>query len=204
MNSPIESEIKFVLTDDAAVRLREALESWPDIEKAGRVYEKSTMFDDERGRMQARDARLRVRQVGGPLGPSGVEFAYKRRLASNGPIKREEELELAYAGDPEPLVAILDRMGYLPTTSYERYRTTYRLGGLKLTLDEFPFGCVLEIEGADADIASCCARLSLVESASTLESCDDVYERLCREQGAAPRRHIEFADTTMPHVGRRL
>jgi adenylate cyclase class IV len=199
----IEVEIKFLLANTEARRIQSAVEALQNIQSTGRVYEKTMMFDNEHCRMQKEDARLRVRQIGDCVDASKIEFAYKRRLPVDGRMKKEEEIEVAFETDPKQLVTILGKMGYVMTTSYERYRSTYLHNELnvKITFDEFPFGYILEIEGHEEDIKTLCTKLGLDIEASTLESCDDVYDRLCRERGIVVQNHIAFSDSTMPHLG---
>jgi len=91
-------------------------------------------------------------------------------------------------------------MGFNSVSSYERFRTTYAMDNTKVTMDEFPFGWVLEIEGEEEDINQIVKKLGLKKSDSTLESCDDVYDRLCREQELAPKNDILFGDENMPFL----
>jgi adenylate cyclase class IV len=201
MTENIEAEMKFLLSAEGADAAALAVAALPGVESRGRVYEKTMMFDDATGRMRAEDARLRLRLVG-TLGPAGqaVEFSYKRRLGNDGGIKLEEEIETSFVTDVEVFIAILGKMGYRQVTSYERFRATFVGGGVKATLDEFPFGPMLELEGSRNDIRDFCSRLNLDEGDCSLESCDSVYHRLCREAGVVPKDHIRFDDSEMPHL----
>ena len=152
--------------------------------------------------MMKDDARLRVRQVGNEMEEcrSHIEFSYKRRLPSNGNTKEEEEIEVDFDVELGDFLNILCKMGYIMTTSYERYRTTYKYKNTKVTLDEFPFGYILEIEGENENIAKACRGLNLNMAESTAESCDDVYDRICRDKGIEPKNHILFSDNEMPAI----
>ncbi len=44
---------------------------------------------------------------------------------------------------------ILEALGYQVVTIYEKYRTSYALDDVEISLDEMPFGSFMEIEGAD-------------------------------------------------------
>lgn len=195
----LEKEIKFIVTGAQAAAVVAAAAAWPDADVSAPVYELTSMFDTEDGRMNAEDARLRVRQIGEGA-DAALEFSYKRRLPAMGFVKQEEEIETAFTGvsDVAKFALILGRMGYAPTTSYERRRQTVLVADVKLTVDEFPFGFLLEIEGEDAAVLDATARLGFDAAASTLESCDDIYERLCRERGLTPSPHIRFDDESMP------
>jgi len=195
-NNYVEKEIKFLFSSGEAKDLMLKF----DNKKGERVYEKTTMFDDKEKRMNAKDARLRVREIKRG-NDTLIEFSYKRRLPEmTDEIKKEEEIEVAFRTNPELLVLILNKMGFNSVSSYERFRTTYAMDNTKVTMDEFPFGWVLEIEGEEEDINQIVKKLGLKKSDSTLESCDDVYDRLCREQELAPKNDILFGDENMPFL----
>lgn len=197
----IEVEIKFLLPGKSAEEVKETVKALPGAEHKSRFFERTTMYDNDVKTMDAVDARLRVRQVGEDGNEkTNLEFCYKRRLKADGPIKKEEEIEVNFSADPSMFSMILDKMGYRPTTSYERYRTTYDCDGLKMTFDEFPFGIIFEIEGVESDIETMVGKLGLSLDGSTLESCDDVYDRLCREKGLVVKDHIVFRDEEMPQL----
>lgn len=42
---------------------------------------------------------------------------------------------------------LLQELGYVVSEVYEKYRTTYKLNVLQITLDEMPYGMFVEIEG---------------------------------------------------------
>ena len=195
----LEKEIKFIVTAATSEATLAAAAAWPGAAVSAPTYELTSMYDTEEGRMNDEDARLRLRQIG--VGEAAtLEFCYKRRLPAMGFVKQEEEIETAFAGvsDVAKFALILGRMGYAPTTSYERLRTTVLVDDVKLTVDEFPFGYLLEIEGEEGAVLDATARLGFDAATSTLESCDDIYERLCRECGLTPSSHIRFDDETMP------
>ena len=62
-------------------------------------------------------------------------------------VREEIEVEVKSFDDTRFL---LEALGYLPFMLYEKYRTTYSLGDVLVTLDEMPFGHFSEIEGPDA------------------------------------------------------
>lgn len=203
LTSNLELEIKFLLTTNEAAAQRETILKLPDVFFEGRAYEKTTMLDNSFGQMQREDARLRVREIRKKKDDtiSKIEFSYKKRLRADGGIKQEEEIETAFATDVGSFLGILNKMGYVITTSYERYRETYRTLDAKITLDEFPFGYVLEIEGGERSIEGICKELGLAPSKSYPLSCDDAYVELCEKKGTKPKDHILFDDPEMPHLG---
>ncbi len=202
----IEREIKFVVASGTGEEVVQKIEE-KNSTLTMDLYEKTMMFDNEGQLMSRRDARLRVRQIGmSKDGVSDVEFSYKRRLRSDereqidAHVKQEEEIETAFRTNVHEFIQILECMGYHMVSSYERYRKTRDYLGTKVTVDTFPFGIIIEIEGAEDSIVHACSVLGLEVENSTLESCDDVYDRLCRERGIEPHNHISFSDSDMPKI----
>lgn len=196
----LELELKFLFSRTQAPSLREKILKLPGVSYEGRVYEKTSMLDNAEQRMNKEDARLRVRQISSQKGAPDcrIEFSYKRRLKAKGGIKEEEEIETSFSTEIEPFFKILEKMGYYLTTSYERYRETYQIGKTKITLDEFPFGYILEIEGERETIKKLCRLLQLKMKESYPLSCDDAYVELCRKNQKEPKPHILFDDPEMP------
>jgi len=202
MSNDIELEIKFLIKSSDIEGLRKKIMKMPGIFYEGKVYEKTTMFDNLSGQMQKEDARLRVRQISEDKNSKDqkIEFSYKRRIKADGGIKQEEEIETSFIADIDYFFKILNKMGYQITTSYERYREIYKDGDIKITLDEFPFGYILEIEGEENKIKDICRFLYLDISKSYPLSCDDVYVELCEKKGLKSKNHILFNDQEMPQM----
>lgn len=197
-----ELEIKFLLNKEKADLLRREILSLPGIRDEGRMYEKMTMFDTPDRFLDKEDARLRVRQVSSQKESDDVkiEFSYKRRIKATGGIKKEEEIETNFQAVFLNFYAILKKMNYHPISSYERFRETYWHDSLKITLDEFPFGYILEIEGEENEINKICNILNLDAEKSYPLSCDDAYVELCKKNGIKPKDHILFDDPKMPQI----
>ncbi|MDD5638789.1 MAG: CYTH domain-containing protein [Candidatus Pacebacteria bacterium] len=198
----IESELKFLFNPTSALLIRKKILKIKNISYEGRFYEKTTMLDNYQQTMNKEDARLRVREIKNQQNSrdTRIEFSYKRRLQANGGIKKEEEIETSFVADADSFLKILNKMGYEVTTSYERYREIYILKESKITLDEFPFGYILEIEGEEKEIKKICRLLNLKISDSYALSCDDVYVDLCKREKIQPKDHILFDDPEMPKL----
>ncbi|MCZ7667933.1 MAG: CYTH domain-containing protein [Chloroflexi bacterium] len=56
---------------------------------------------------------------------------------------------------------IFERLGFLPTLVYEKYRETFMLDGVEVVLDEMPYGDFIELEGEEAGIKTAVATLNL-------------------------------------------
>lgn len=195
----IETEIKFPISGERAVLIRNQLMEMSEVIFEGKKYEKTLNFDTDDEHIGKDDARLRVRIIGNSPKDNSphIEFCYKKRIKT-GDIKKEEETEMSFAGDKETFQNILEKMGYFQRDSYERYRETYRLGEVKITLDEFPFGYLLEIEGNKTNIQETMKKISFSFAEAYPLSCDDFYEHLCKKKDLKPKKHILFSDKDMP------
>lgn len=199
---PVELEIKFLFNPTRASLIRKKILKIKNISYEGRFYEKATMLDNAERAMNKEDARLRVKEIKNEQNSrdSRIEFSYKRRIQANGGIKKEEEIETSFISDADSFFKILNKMGYQITTSYERYREIYTVNNSKITLDEFPFGYILEIEGEEKEIKKISKLLNLKISNSYPLSCDDVYVDLCKREKITPKDHILFNDSEMPKL----
>lgn len=196
----IEKEMKFLFADEEAEGLRRTIRSLSGVIGEGRAYEKSTMYDTAAGVIAARDARLRLREIRRADDSQTLEFCYKKRLSVVDGVKHEEEIECAFSADAAAFASLLGVMGYAPKSSYERYRETYRYQGVKITLDQFPFGAIAEIEGDEGAIAAARLALDLEARRPYPLSCDDAYRELCVTNEVAPKPHIAFDDPAMPRI----
>jgi adenylate cyclase, class 2 len=148
-----ELEVKFYLRDLPALKAKlEAMQAHCTQE---RVHEINLRFDtpDEELSRTFRVLRLRKDR--------------KNRLTYKGPgrvqdgVRLREELEFAVS-DFDTARAFLEALGYQVAVMYEKYRTTYSIGEVLVTLDEMPYGNFAEIEGPDGkSIQSMAGRLDL-------------------------------------------
>lgn len=120
-----------------------------------RTHEYNLRFDTSDQKL-ARDYRLlRLRK------DQSAHLTYKGPTANQNGVNVREEIEVT-VGDFNTADLLLHALGYVVSAVYEKYRTTYELDGLHITIDEMPFGVFLEIEGKDVErIRSAAARLGL-------------------------------------------
>jgi len=139
----IETEIKLSVPEgaDAATRL---LESHGYRELAPRALQTDQIYDLPDATLRKSGRLLRIRSSEG-----------KAILTFKGPVlagrhKSREELE-ASTGEGGVLAEILNRLGYIPSFRYEKYRTTFgdavAVADALIALDETPIGVFLELEG---------------------------------------------------------
>ena len=150
-----------------------------------RRYEKTTMFDNETELMQITDGRIRVRTSG-----ARNEISYKKPITREG-IKKEIEYETEVK-DAKIIELILKEMGFLPTSSYERYRTEYILDNVKITIDEYPFDNFVELEGRENDILNIASLLKLDITQNITLSCDTLFLKWREARGLMPKMEMSF------------
>jgi adenylate cyclase class 2 len=120
-----------------------------------RTHEYNLRFDTPDQNLAQGYRLLRLRK------DQSARLTYKGPSTNQDGVNVREEIEVT-VGDFDTTTQLLHALGYVVTAVYEKYRTSYELGGLHVTIDEMPFGVFLEIEGEDAGrIRSATAQLGL-------------------------------------------
>lgn len=165
-----EIEVKFYLAD--ALRLQQRLEALGAICEQPRVYEANLRFDTPDRQLSRSLRALRLRM------DTAARMTYKGPPLDDAGARLRQELEFTVS-DFDMARAFLEALGYQVIVMYEKYRTTYRLGELVITLDEMPFGTFAEIEGPGGEaIQEAAHRLSLDWQARLLDSYLVIFDRL--------------------------
>lgn len=110
-----------------------------------RVFERNIRYDSADGALTAAGIVLRLRQ------DRAMKLTYKADASMERGIVSRFEAEVEVS-DFETMDVILKRLGYEVALIYEKYRTTYKLEGAEIVLDELPYGNFTEIEGDAATI----------------------------------------------------
>lgn len=152
-----------------------------------RRYEISIMYDNESGLMQKTNGRIRLRKSG-----DEAEFCYKKPISDKN-IKKEIEYEVEVS-DFDTLKKIISEMQFFESSSYERYRTEYRKGEVKVTIDEYPFGSYVEIEGEENKILEEAKDLGFDLSENQTEPCDTLFLKWRKAHGLGFKPHMRFED----------
>jgi adenylate cyclase class 2 len=162
---------------------------------APRTLESDRLFDLPSGALRQSDRILRLREMAAadqdsPAGTRAM-VTYKG-AASRQDYKSREEIEFDVS-DPAAFVLVLERLGYRPTFSYQKYRTQFRTAGEPglVTIDETPIGVYLELEGPEMWIDSTSTRLGFQKSQFVTASYAALY-RLHREQHPEVPRDMTF------------
>lgn len=181
----IEVELKMHITDIANTRKALLAEGYAISQERG--LEISTMYDNVEQTMQHTNGRIRLRKT-----IQGNEFCYKLPIKSEG-IKKEIELEVQVS-DYKLMVEILEKMLFIRTTGYERYRTIFVKQNIKITLDEFPFDNFIEIEGDEVQILAEAAKLGYKKEDNLIKPCDTLFSEWRQSRGLPFKLYMGFDD----------
>lgn len=131
----MEIEVKFYLRHLEDIRKR--LIAHGLLLKTDRLLERNLRFDTPGQELASKKHVLRLRQ------DNRATLTFKRPLTQ---VETREEFEIEI-DDFESGRKILEAIGYIVITLYEKFRETYQIGPIQVMLDELPFGCFVEIEG---------------------------------------------------------
>ena len=165
-----EIEVKFYIANLPALEKR-LLENGAVLVQA-RVHETNLRFDTPGRELSNQFRVLRLRQ------DTQARMTYKSPRDSIGGTRVRQEIEFTVE-DFEAAKALLEALGYQVSMAYEKYRTTYDLEDVYVTLDELPYGNFAELEGPHPEaIRAVNARLKLDWEARSPESYTVLFERL--------------------------
>ena len=142
-----------------------------------RLHEINLRFDTSNGKLTNSAQVLRLRQ------DTASRLTYKGPGETMDGVHARREIEFTVS-DFQSARALLEVLGYQLSLMYEKFRTTYKLYELQITLDEMPYGNFTEIEGTDpAAIRLTAERLGIDWEARILESYTSLFDRLRAELG---------------------
>jgi len=180
-----EIEVKFPLRDLPALAGR--LEALGARLVVPRVRETNLRFDTPDRALTAARRVLRLRQ------DNNAVMTYKGPAALGEEVSDRQEIEFQVS-DFTAAQHLLEALGYEVLIMYEKYRASYALADLVITLDEMPFGCFAEIEGPDAaSIRSAAAALGLDWDARSTASYLGLFNTLRVERGVSAQ-NLSFAE----------
>jgi adenylate cyclase, class 2 len=152
----VEIEKKYRMTRESTDAVRVRLREVGAAEECAEVFEENVIYAGPG--LESRGRVLRLRRVG----PRSV-FTFKEREPTEAAVKRQREEETEVA-DADALAAILEALGFRPALVYEKRRSTWRVAGAEVVLDELPFGLFVEIEGDEEAIADAEQLLGIAEA----------------------------------------
>ena len=141
MHEKIEKEAKFYIRDLKIIE--QYIEDLGGVVIQPRVLESNLRFDTHEKGLSASYKVLRLRQ------DTRARLTYKGPADPNSEVSARLEYEVEIS-DLATGKHILEALGFEVITIYEKYRTSYSLDNIEISLDEMPFGKFMEIEGADA------------------------------------------------------
>ena len=164
-----EIELKFFVEDLGVIR-KGLKKLGAKLEWAGREYDR--FFDTPDRRLQKSKATLRLRVT-----PDFAYLTYKEKVSSKK-FKVAREYEVMGIQEPEELYKIFERLGFRVWFSYTKPRREYwRWKGHLITLDSYPFGKFVEVEGSGKFIHTVAKKLNLNFAKSSTKS----YTQLLKE-----------------------
>jgi adenylate cyclase class 2 len=189
-----ETEIKLRVADLDGLIRRLCGIRWHCI---GRVLEQNALYDTADSDLRRRGRLLRVRiETPAPshMVRGGLRRAWiisKSPVPGTGPSRYKEKLEReAVLPSVRGLNATLASLGLRRGFRYEKYRTSLRLPGLHLDLDETPVGVFLEIEGRPKAIDRVASALGFSPGDYLRSTYWDLYAAECRRQGRVARNML--------------
>jgi adenylate cyclase, class 2 len=186
-----EIEVKFLLKDLPRLELRIKALGGKLIQP--RVKETNLRFDTPGGELSRDHRVLRLRQ------DQQVHLTYKGAAQVNHTVSVRKEIEVEVSSF-EDTQQLLEALGYKPFMLYEKFRTTYSLGEVLVTLDEMPFGHFSEIEGPDAaSLQDMAESLWLDWSLRSMESYSALFEQVKTKCGWS-MQNLSFEDFTSKSV----
>ncbi len=138
ISSEQEIEAKFFIRDLSKIVTR--LEALGARLTSPRVLETNLRFDTTDNAITRAHQVLRLRQ------DTDAALTFKGPDQAGERVSMRQEIEFKVS-DFETARHFLEALGYQVLVIYEKYRTTYQLGDLMITLDEMPYGSFMEIEG---------------------------------------------------------
>ncbi len=133
-----EIEVKFLLGDPAGYRQRLIKQAAELADE--RVFELNLRFDTPEKSLTQSGQVLRLRK------DRRTRITYKRdgHLEDDVLVRTELETEVA---DFEAMRRVLEALGYQVFMVYEKYRETFALDEVTISIDEMPYGTFTELEG---------------------------------------------------------
>jgi len=180
-----ELEIKLYLADLPGFKDR--IESLGGKLIEPRLHEVNLRFDLQDGELTRTAQVLRLRQ------DKISRLTYKGPGEMIDGVHARREIEFTVS-DFQSAQSLLEILGYQISLMYEKYRTTYELDDLQITLDEMPYGNFTEIEGSDTiAIHQAAEKLGLSWEARIPESYTSLFD-LLREKIGLSFRDLSFAN----------
>ena len=166
-----EIEVKFII-DDLPV-MRQRVIAMGASCKIPRTYEDNILFDTPDQRLKRQSGLLRLRR------DRRTWLTYKEPTPTHDrdfKVLHEYEVEMS---DFIQAREILEKLGFVSTWRYEKYRETFIYQGTEILLDETPYGAFMEIEGSRDAIRAIATTLGLDFEARLTAGYNGIFKAVC-------------------------
>lgn len=137
-----ELEVKFHIAQPAELERR--LVDVGAVLLHPRTHEYNLRFDSANGALGQAHSMLRLRR------DTSSHMTFKGPSTTLGGVLARQEIEFDVSNFTQAQ-KLIEALGFGSKFMYEKYRTTYAMNGLKVTLDEMPYGHFVEIEGTEPE-----------------------------------------------------
>jgi adenylate cyclase, class 2 len=170
-----EIEVKYAIADLPALEARLNAIGAQLIQE--RIFENNLRFDTHDSRLDKTSSALRLRQ------DTAARMTFKGPSLMQTGVRDRLEIEFIVS-DFNAARALLEALGFQISMVYEKYRATYKVGEVIVTLDEMPYGSFAEIEGPDvASLHKVNRQLDLEWDAAVPQSYSEIFLRLKKVLG---------------------
>lgn len=188
-----EVEIKLAVPNLTAVetKLREVGATL----KSERVYERNVRYENADQTLTGEGKVVRLRH------DKRTRLTWKEPSDSQDKsVNIRTELEVTVS-DFETMDMILQKLGYFPDWTYEKYRTTYVLQECEITLDEMPYGNFVEIEGEREHLNAVQQQIGLADYENIPQSYATAFQVLKEKMNLSfnDLTFDNFRGLTIPH-----
>lgn len=152
---------------------------------SARVHEINLRYDTPDGMLTRAHRVLRLRM------DQRAMLTFKGPAEPGLPVSVRQEIEIEVSSFTTA-EHLLEALGYQLVIMYEKYRTTYQLDNVRITLDEMPYGNFSELEGPNAEsIQAVAEKVGLDWDARLVDSYLSMFTRLRTDKKLAVR-HLSF------------
>lgn len=137
-----------------------------------RTHEFNLRFDSPNGALSQAHCMLRLRR------DTSSHMTFKGPSTTLGGVLARQEIEFDVSNFTQAQ-KLIEALGFGSKFMYEKYRTTYGMNGLKVTIDEMPYGNFVEIEGTEPEgIHAAAEQLGLSWQQRLPETYISIFRRL--------------------------
>lgn len=178
-SGPLEQEVKIPV--DRLEPVRTCLAALGARLETTRQLEDNAVLDTPGLSLLGSGRLLRLRSWG-----HEVVLTFKGPATYQNGVKTRLELETRVEAG-EGMLGILAELGWTPQRRYQKWRETWRLGGVTVALDETPIGCFVEIEGTAEALGGAAHTLGLDPATAIPSSYQELWQQWRRDHPGAPR-----------------